>query len=240
MEEKSQSLHVGIILDGNGRWATQQGKERLEGHAAGAEALRTLLRGCSAIDVCTVTVFAFAIANWNRDHKEVDWLWILFHQFIVESTQEFMDTGTRVIFIGDRAGVPLSVAQSLERLEVASRDNSKLLLQVALNYDGVDEVTRMVQTAIKERVPIEDVTSEYIMSHLDTQADNEPDILVRTGMTKAEEGMAIWRGSGFLPLQSVQSVCVSSEVLWPDFTIEHLKKIISYANPGARLFGGQR
>ena len=240
MKESSQTLHIGIIMDGNGRWATEQGKQRLEGHSAGVLAVQALLRECTSVGVGTVTLFAFAISNWKREKQEVDGLWILFHSFIVESSQEFIENGTRVVFIGDREGLPEHVREVAIKLEIDSSHNKKLLFQIALNYDGLDEVVRMTKKVIQSEVSAEDVTPEYLLSHLDTQAENQPDIIVRTGMPQAEEGMAVWRSSGFLPLQSTESVCVSLEVLWPDFTIEHLQKIITYAKPENRLFGGQR
>jgi undecaprenyl diphosphate synthase len=234
------SLHIGIIMDGNGRWATLQGMPRLFGHKAGIEAVRTVVRGCPVIGVTTVTLFAFAIANWKRDKKEVDGLWQLFLTFFKTDIQELVDEGVRVVCIGDRSGLPSDVLLEVERVEAISKENTTMLLQIALNYDGVDEVVRLVKRAIKNNVEASIVDTKYITDNLDTEAGNDPDIIIRTGMDKTHDGMSIWRSSAFLPIQSAQSVCVSSEILWPDFTPADLEKIIAYAKPEARLFGGQR
>jgi undecaprenyl diphosphate synthase len=233
-------MHVGIIMDGNGRWATAQGLPRLLGHKAGIDAVKAVIKDCSSLNVDTVTLFAFAIANWKRDKEEVDGLWKLFHQFFSEDVEELLREGVRVVCIGNRTGLPPDVLEEVVKVEEDSKNNSKSLLQIALNYDGVDEVVRMMQKVITDGVSASEITPAYIDTHLDTEPNNVPDIIVRTGMDASRDGMSLWRSSAFLPLQSVQSVCVSSEVLWPDFTVEHLKKIIDFAKPELRLFGGQR
>ncbi|MFT7507740.1 MAG: undecaprenyl diphosphate synthase [Acidimicrobiales bacterium] len=237
---EKQSLHVGIIMDGNGRWAVQQGKQRLEGHAAGATTMLNLIKESTECGVHTFTVFAFAIANWKRDNSEVDGLWVLFIQFLEANLQELIDDGVCFRLIGDRGGLPANVLAASIDAENRSEHNDKTVLQIALNYDGVDEVARMTKGAMENGISVEDIDTTYVRSHLDTQVGNEPDILIRTGMPEACDGMSVWRGSGFLPVQSAESVCVSTETLWPDFTPEHLKKIIAYAKPKDRLFGGQR
>jgi len=240
MKAKIEGLHIGIIMDGNGRWATQKDKPRLFGHAAGVQTVIDVVGQCPSLGIHTVTLFAFAIANWKRDKYEVDGLWKLFHHFISNTAQELLQKGTKIIFIGNREGLPEEIRIAAEQLEEDSKNNNAILLQIALNYDGVDEVARMMQRAIAEGVKVEDVTVEYIQTHLDTQTDNEPDIIIRTGMPASQSDMSVWRSSGFMSIQSVQSVCVSTPILWPDFTLIHLKKIIEYAKPDDRLFGGQR
>lgn len=239
-EDIKKTLHVALIMDGNGRWATQQGKPRLFGHAAGAQTLLQIVRACPDAGIATLTVFAFAIANWKRDKVEVDGLWVLFEKFLTDHLQELIAGGVRLVVIGDKAGLPAHVRSAVEQAEGESSANTKLLLHIALNYDGVDEVARMVTRALSQSVLPSDVSARYIREHLDTDPDNEPDIIIRTGMEQAKDGMALWRSSGFLLIQASQSVCVSSEVLWPDFTFEDLKKGIAYADPDGRLLGGQR
>lgn len=233
-------MHIGIIMDGNGRWATAQGLPRLSGHAAGVETVKTLIRACPQLGVDTVTLFAFAIANWKRDRAEVDGLWVLFQAFLKKDMEELLEEGVRVRIIGDRNGLPREVLHAAEQLEHDSEVNGKFLLQIALNYDGIDEVARMLREAITNNVPKEEITAAYVENHLDTQAGNNPDIVLRTGMPSPNDTMSVWRSSAFLLIQSAQSVCVSVETLWPDFTPEHLAEVIAYADPDSRLFGGQR
>lgn len=233
-------MHIGIIMDGNGRWATAQGLPRLKGHAAGVETVRTIVRGCRELGVDAITLFAFAIANWKRDKEEVDGLWALFHAFIEKDLRELVHEGVCVRIIGNREGLPQDVREAAEKVEEESVGNNTFLLQVALNYDGVEEVARLIKRSITSGVSPDVINELYVREHLDTVPQQEPDIVIRTGMPTPERGMGIWRSSAFLPLQSVQSVCVSTETLWPDFTITHLKNIIAYADPDSRLFGGQR
>ncbi len=233
-------MHIGIIMDGNGRWATQRGLPRLRGHKQGVQTVKDVIRACPSLGVDTVTLFAFAIANWKRDKEEVDGLWLLFRIFIEQDLAELTKQGVKVIVIGNREGLPSSILDAVETVEARSRENTQFLLQVALNYDGVDEVVRLIRQTMTNGVSADAVTPAYVRDHLDTHSGNDPDIVIRTGMPTPNEGMGVWRSSAFLPLQSAQSVCVSTDVLWPDFTRDDLIKIIEFADPNARLFGGQR
>ena len=227
-------------MDGNGRWATNRNLPRLKGHEAGIETVKEIVRACPELEVSTLTLFAFAISNWKRDKIEVDGLWSLFHIFFTQHIQELVSEGIKIKIIGSRGQLSKEILRDIEKAEEDSKNNSKFLLQVALNYDGIDEVARMVQNAINGNIPVGEITPAYIQSHLDTMPGNDPDIIIRTGMPKAEQGMSVWRSSSFLPLQSVESVCVSTEVLWPDITPQHIQKIITFAKVDERLFGGQR
>lgn len=227
-------------MDGNGRWAQSRNLPRLKGHEVGVETLQEIVRVCPSLGVDTLTLFAFAIANWKRDRPEVDGLWSLFHLFFTQHIHELIAEGVRIKILGSRKNLSKEILADIEKAEADSKDNSKFLLQVALNYDGIDEVARMVQQAIDTNVASQEITSSYVLSHLDTMPGNDPDIIIRTGMPEAQRGMSVWRSSSFLPLQSVESVCVSTVVLWPDITKEHIEEIITFAHVEQRLFGGQR
>jgi undecaprenyl diphosphate synthase len=233
-------MHLGIIMDGNGRWATAQGLPRLSGHAAGVQTLKTIIRACPSLQIRSVSLFAFAIANWKRDKEEVDGLWKLFELFVLNDMEELITEGVRVITLGNKAGLPESIRASLNTVETRSALNTTLVLQIALNYDGVDEVARLIQRTLQENTDPKLITSDYVREHLDTLVGFEPDSVIRTGMSAGSNGMSMWRSSAFLPIQSAQSVCVSTEVLWPDMTVAHLQEIIAFADPQSRLFGGQR
>lgn len=232
--------HVGIILDGNGRFATAQGQPRLFGHAAGVKNLKVVASACPELGVSTLTVYAFAIKNWNRDKEEVDGIWKLYFEMVEKEFQELMAEGVRIKLIGNRPGLPANVLASLEKLEAESKNNDRLLFQVALNYDGVEEVARMTRRAIESGVEPEAVTQEYVEQHLDTDPDCPLDIMIRTGIKPSDGKYTIFRNSSFLALQFSQAIGISTETLWPDFSPEELKEIIDYADPNSRLFGGQR
>ena len=233
-------MHLGIILDGNGRFATAQKQPRLFGHEAGIKTLKRIAESCPKLGIKTLTVYAFAIANWKRDKEEVDGLWFLFRHMFQNELQELADAGVRIRIIGKRDNLEPDIQKLCNDIEEQTKANTTSLLQIALNYDGVDEVTRLMQRVVRDGVKAEDITADYIRTHLDTQAEDEPDVIIRTGMPAPQGGLGMWRSSSFLLLQSAQSVCVSTTTLWPDFTVEHLQDIISYADPDSRLFGGQR
>jgi len=238
--KQKDGYHGRLIMDGDGRWATAQGAPRLVGHKAGVDTVLSIVKAAPEAKVHTITLFAFAIANWKREKNEVDGLWALFMEFLVTTLDELLDEGVRFRLIGDASGLPKNVRDAGKDAEERSKNNTGTLLQVALNYDGVDEVTRLLKRALSAEVTPEDVTSEYVLSNLDTEADNNPDVVIRTGMKERAGRFSYWRSSAFLPLQSAQSVCVGTETLWPDFTTEELKEIISFADPDSRLFGSQR
>ncbi len=233
-------MHLGIILDGNGRFATAQNQPRLFGHEAGIKTLKQIAEACPALGIKTLTVYAFAIANWKRDKAEVDGLWFLFRQMFQNELQELAQAGIRIRVIGKQDNLEPDIQQLCAEIEEQTKDNKTSLLQIALNYDGVDEVARLVQRVVREGVSAEAITADYIKNHLDTEAGDEPDIIIRTGMPAPQGELGLWRSSSFLLLQSAQSVCVSTTTLWPNFTIDHLREIIQYADPDSRLFGGQR
>ncbi len=240
MGTEKQGYHVAMIMDGNGRWATERNRPRLFGHAAGIKTVKEIALKAHEANVHTISLYAFAIANWKRDKDEVDGLWKLFHQFFTGEIEELLNEGVRVKVVGNRAGLPADVLERIEDVEERSKDNDGLFLQVALNYDGVEEVARMVKTAIASGIPAEEIDQEYVENNLDTDGDNPPDIMIRTGIKAPTDKLAIFRHSSFLTVQFAQSIGISTTTLWPDFSIEELKEAITYADPDARLFGAQR
>jgi undecaprenyl diphosphate synthase len=244
--DTTRGLHVGFIMDGNGRFATSSGNPRLYGHTEGIEAVKRVVRACPQLGITTMSLFAFAIANWKRDKEEVEGLWRLFKLFFERDAEELLSSGVRVRVIGDKDGIPEDVRTLIDDIEDRSKMNTTLLLQIALNYDGLDEVVRAFRKMATEVAsgvrPADSIGADEVMSALDTNDAPVLDVVIRTGMQEAdpEHGLSIWRSSAFMPLQALQAVCVSSTVLWPAITVEHVKEALVYARPEDRLFGGQR
>jgi undecaprenyl diphosphate synthase len=234
---EAQSLHIGIIMDGNGRWGVLQGLSRISGHNAGAKRVKELVKYVGASGVDVLTMWAFSTDNWKRSETEVSALMALFSTYIQSESEELHASNVQVRFIGDRTPLPTKLQTAMQSLEETTKDNTSLVFQVAINYGGSDELVRAVAKIKEEDL---EVSKESIINALDTVRVPNPDIVIRTGMPAAEGKLSQWRSSGFMPIQSLQSVCVSTEVLWPDFTPEHLEEIIAYAKPETRLFGGQR
>ena len=224
-------------MDGNGRWGTLQGLSRIKGHSAGARRVKELVQYAGEVGMTSLTLWAYSTDNWKRNETEVNALMSLFSTYIEKESEYLRTSNVKALFIGDRTMLPLKLQEAMKNLEENTKDNTGLVLQVAPNYGGSDELVRTISKITEKDI---EVSKESIADALDTAGVPNPDIVIRTGMPAAEGKLSQWRSSGFMPIQSLQSVCVSTEVLWPDFTPEHLEEIITYAKPSARLFGGQR
>lgn len=237
---------MGIILDGNGRFATAQGQPRLFGHEAGFKNIEPIAHACRDNHIDTLTVYAFAIANWKRDKTEVDGLWDLFRYFFAEEVEKIHKENVRVRVIGRRDEIADDVLEKIDQAVESTRDNTGSTLQIALNYDGEDEVVRAFKKLAREikngELEESAIDVDLLKSHLDTAGLADPDVVIRTGMPQPESdsGLAMWRSSSFLQLQSSQAVCVSTPVLWPAFSEDDLRACMAFAKPDERLFGGQR
>ncbi|MGD9293268.1 MAG: isoprenyl transferase [Roseobacter sp.] len=228
--------HVAIIMDGNGRWATQRGRPRLFGHHAGARRVREIVEACPEIGVQYLTIFAFSTENWKRTQAEVAGLMNLFKRYIRKETQDLNKFGVRVRFIGDRVRLDKKLTELMAGLENATAGNSNVNLTIALNYGGRDEVARatkrLAQDVAAGKLKPENIDEETLPKYLDTCVLPDPDLVIRTS------GEA--RISNFLLWQSAYSEYEFVDTLWPDFTraeFEHL--CASYGNRDRR-YGGVR
>ena len=240
------SLHIGIVMDGNGRWATDQGKTRSEGHSEAIEVAIDLAKACPDLGITTFSLYAFAIKNWQRDKAEVDHLWFLFRSLFEVRAQELIDNDCRFRLLGNRDGIPADVLKTIEAVEARSSNNKKLLIQIGLNYDGVDEIVRATKKIAEQveagKLTAEAVTEAEIRKQLDTKDAPDPDIIIRTGVdqNKGETDTHLWRGSGFLQFQSAQTYGIAMTARFPELTPNHLKEALRVAELDKRLFGGQR
>lgn len=225
--------HVAIIMDGNGRWATQRGRPRLYGHHAGARRLRDVIEACPDLGVKYLTVFAFSTENWKRTQAEVSGLMSLFRRYITRESQELIDSGICVRFIGDRMRLDETLVRLMDELELMTADNDKLNLTIALNYGGRDEVARAAKRMAREvaagRIDPEMVDDETLGRFLDTFVLPDPDLVIRTS------GEA--RISNFLLWQSAYSEYEFVDTLWPDFTGEEFAGVVGRYARRQRRFG---
>ncbi|WP_418982189.1 isoprenyl transferase [Alistipes sp.] len=225
--------HVAIIMDGNGRWAEQRGRERYEGHAAGVEPVRASLRAAARRGVKYLTLYAFSTENWGRPEKEVDALMELFCQSVVNETPELIRQGVEVRMIGDRSRFSEKVQRYLEEVERRTAGGATLTLILALNYSSRSEITRAVRR-IAERVEAGElaaggITEETIDRALDTARVPDPDLIVRTSGER--------RLSNFLLWQASYAELYFPEVLWPDFTEEEFDRALDEYARRERRFG---
>lgn len=226
--------HVAIIMDGNGRWATNRGLPRSQGHRKGVEAVRRAVRAADEIGIKTLTLFAFSSENWNRPKSEVKELLRLLKFFIRRDLADLHKEGVRISIIGARHNVPDDILRLLEEAENLTRDNSNTRLVIAFNYGARDEMARVAQ-AIARRVEDGELRSDQIdehiiASHLDTAGWADPDLIIRTSGEQ--------RLSNFLLWQAAYSEFVFLDCLWPDFEQAHLEDAIAQFNRRTRRFGG--
>ena len=225
--------HVAIIMDGNGRWATQRGRPRLFGHHAGARRVREMVESCPDLGVKYLTIFAFSTENWKRTQSEVAGLMKLFRRYIEREAKALFQDGVRVRFIGDRQKLDDKLVSLMDNLELYTSGNDKVHLTIALNYGGRDEVTRAAQRLAFEveqgRLSPKDVDAETLAKFLDTRFLPDPDLVIRTS------GEA--RISNFLLWQSAYAEYEFVDTLWPDFTAEEFGEILSRYGNRERRFG---
>jgi len=210
--------HIAIIMDGNGRWARQRGLERLEGHRAGAKAVREVVTHCARLGIECLTLYSFSAENWKRPKEEVDALMALCAHYLVAERREIMENNVRLRQIGHRDELPEAVRRELETTENLSRDNSGLIVCLALNYGAraemVDAVRRLARRVQNGELAAADVDENAISGALDTAGLPDPDLVVRTA--------GEMRLSNFLLWQISYAELYVTPVLWPEFRAEHL------------------
>jgi undecaprenyl diphosphate synthase len=226
--------HVAIIMDGNGRWATNRGWPRLVGHRKGAERVKQIVRCAPDLGVRWLTIYAFSTENWKRSTEEVLGLMSIFARYIEREADRLAAEGVRMRFIGDRSRLDAKLQRLMAGIETRTAGFSRLNLTVAINYGGRDEVLRATRAIAAEvaagTLAPGDVTEALISSRLDTADLPDPDLVIRTsGET---------RTSNFLPWQAAYAEYEFVETLWPDFTPDELALALARFGNRDRRFGG--
>lgn len=226
--------HIGIIMDGNGRWAKKRGLPRTSGHAAGAKTFEKIVEDAGNIGIKVVTVYAFSTENWNRPKEEVNALMTLLEDYLDNGLERLAGRNVKIHFIGNISVFSDEFQKKICHMEKATDKNSGLLLNVALNYGGRDEITNAVKKICEkvkngELLP-ENITEEIIEHNLYTAGQPDPDLIIRPS--------GEYRLSNFLMWQSAYSEFWFSNRLWPDFSKEDLLTAISDYQNRNRRFGG--
>lgn len=226
--------HIGIIMDGNGRWAKKRGLPRKLGHNAGAENFRTITRYCNNIGIKCLTVYAFSTENWKRPQEEIDNLMKLFREYLHDALENFRDENIVTRFIGDVSIFPDDIKELICETEKESENSTGMILNIAMNYGGRQEILHAVKELMKKvqcgERDIDSLTEDDITANLYTKDYPEADFIIRPS--------GEYRLSNFLLWQSAYSEFWYSDTLWPDFTVEKLNQaLIDYAHR-SRRFGG--
>lgn len=228
--------HVAIILDGNGRWAKSKGMPRNYGHVQGAKTVETICEEAYRMGIRYLTVYAFSTENWNRPQEEVDALMKLLRNYMKTCLKTAAKNNMCVRVIGDKTGLDDDIRSRIGQLEEATKENTGLHFQIALNYGGRDEIVRavrkMMEKAADGALKPEEVTEELLDNSLDTAGLPEPDLLIRTCNEQ--------RISNFLLWQCAYTEFYFTPVAWPDFTKEELVKAVEAYNQRDRKYGKVR
>ncbi len=229
--------HIGIIMDGNGRWAKQRGLKRSEGHKEGAKVFRAICDYAREIGIEYLTFYAFSTENWKRPADEVAAIMNLFRDYLSEAQEREEENeakGMRIRYIGERSALPEDIVTLIEELENGSKEKNAITINLAVNYGGRDEILYAVKKIAKEvekgNLKAEDINLKDIDGNLFTAGQPDPDLIIRPS--------GEYRLSNFLIWQAAYSEFWFSDILWPDFTSDDLDKaILDYAKRNRR-FGG--
>ena len=223
-------LHVAIIMDGNGRWATARGRPRSAGHVAGADAVRRAVAAAPGLDVSTLTLFAFSADNWQRPDREVRALMGLFRRFLATEAARCAEQGARISVIGRRDRLPPALVQAIEEAEALTADERSFTLRIAVDYSARDAILR---AAGRLRTTV-DLTRETFSRLLAEPSYGHPvpdvDLLIRTGGEK--------RLSDFLLWECAYAELVFTDRMWPDFTAADFAAAVREFHGRERRFGG--
>ncbi len=229
----STPKHVAIIMDGNGRWAKKRFLNRIKGHEKGADTVRTIVRSSRELGISTLTLYAFSTENWQRSEMEIKALMALLKRFLETEKAEMIENGIRLKVMRQIRRMPEDVQEALNRSMSHTRNNTGMLLNLALSYgsraeivDAVGEIGRMIQAG---RLAPEDITADLIADHLYTRGMPDPDLLIRTSGEV--------RISNFLLWQIAYTEIFITDTLWPDFNRKEYIQILEAFQRRERRFG---
>lgn len=229
----AEGLSIGVIMDGNGRWAKRRGLPRTAGHKRGAEVFQDITRYCNELLVQSVTFYAFSTENWRRPLEEVSAIMRLFGEYLVKAF-DYQRENNRVVFLGDRTALAPEHQKLMDEIEQKTAHNTGMTLNIAVNYGGRQEILRAAQRLAQKvqegALAPEEITEEAFAGELYTHGQKDPDFILRPSGEK--------RLSNFLLWQSAYAEFIDSDVLWPDFTRQDLDAAIEEFNHRSRRFGG--
>lgn len=221
--------HVGIIMDGNGRWAQMRGLPRYEGHKRGVEKVKEIIQSAIRLNIDIVTFYAFSIENWHRPKEEVDVIMNLLESHLIKETQNFITQGVKFKMIGNRELMPEKILNVIEETEKVTSKSDKLIAQFAISYSGRDEILRAVKKAIHEKINPERLDEKLFSNFLDTGGIPDPDLIIRTSGEQRLSNFLIW--------QAAYAEFYFTPTLWPDFTEEEFTEAIFDFQKRQRRFG---
>jgi undecaprenyl diphosphate synthase len=222
-------VHVAIIMDGNGRWALARGLPRLAGHRAGTENLRRIIEACVDFDIKYLTIYAFSTENWGRPPEEVSGLLRILEDVIDRELKELHQQGVQLRHIGRLERLKPSLRQKVLNAVELTKNNNRLVLNIAFNYGGRDEIVQAIQHMLQDGVRAEDVTADLVTKYLYTAGVPDPDLIIRTSGELRASNFLIWQGA--------YSEWYFTRSYWPDFNKEELHKALEEYKHRNRRYG---
>jgi undecaprenyl diphosphate synthase len=221
--------HLAIIMDGNGRWAKARGLPRLAGHRAGTENLRRILRACVRHGIKILTLYAFSTENWGRPAEEVRGLMTILEQVIDHELTELNQEGVRINHIGRLAGISPRLQKKIKQAVELTRNNTTLILNVALNYGGRQEIIDAIRRIIQDGVAPDQIDDALLSQYLYTTGQPDPDLIVRTSGEMRVSNFLIWQGA--------YAELYVTPTFWPDFNETELQQALDHYAARERRFG---
>lgn len=227
--------HIGIIMDGNGRWAKKRGLPRSVGHKAGADTLKKIAEYCDSIGVQALTAYAFSTENWSRPKEEVDALMDLLYDYLANADKNLAGKNSVIRVVGNIAGLPERIRDKIVHAEEISKNNTGLILNLAVNYGGREEITHAARELARQvqsgQLQPEDITEDSISRMLYTSHVPDPDVIIRPS--------GELRLSNFMLWQAAYSEFWYSNINWPDFSPKDIDKMIADFQHRDRRYGGR-
>lgn len=227
--------HLAVIMDGNRRWAKENGVSVKDGHKAGAEKLSEFVKWCIEFNIKYLTVYAFSTENWKRDKEEVDDIMSLLNRYLSMKKDEFYDSGIKVKMIGAEDKINIDTLKKIKDIEEYTKNNNKIQLNIAFNYGGRREIldaTKKIVSEVKSgKISIEDIDEELFKENLYYGNIPDPDLMIRPG--------GDYRISNYLLWEMAYSEFYFTKTYWPDFSKELLEEIINNFNTRERRYGGK-
>ena len=235
LDKSNLPKHIAIIMDGNRRWAKKRGLDAKTGHKQGADTLENIVKFANKLGISYLTVYAFSTENWKRTEEEVGALMLLLQNYLEDFLQRVDTENVKIRVLGDITKLPKGLQKSIQKCVAKTKENTGLVLNIAFNYGGRDEIVKAVQQIAKKvqegKLKPEEIQENTVEKELYTAGQLDPDLLIRTS--------GEMRTSNFLPWQLVYSEFLFMDKYWPDFTGEDLLEAIAIYQKRNRKFGGK-
>ena len=229
LDKKNLPAHVGIIMDGNGRWAKNRNKLRTNGHEEGLKRAKEITKAAADLGISYLTLYVFSTENWKRTEQEVGFLMNLIHTHLIKELLFYKENQIRIKLLGDINGLPKTIQEDIKEAEADTESFTGLTLNLAINYGGRDEIIRAIRKLNTEGTDISSISEESLVKYFDVPELPDLDLLIRTGGEK--------RLSNFLMWHSAYAEFVFSDTLWPEYTVDHFINDLKEFQRRTRRFG---